>query len=89
MCIRDSVVLVPAFLRANRRLAALPVDPIEVTETTAIPIVGPTDGSMVVDAVVTASMPIIAPQDTGRGRGRRRGESARGTGRSRKVGTRE
>ena len=59
------VVLVPAYVRAHRRLARLPVDPIEVTETTAIPIVGPTDGSMVVDAVVTASMPIIRPGSSG------------------------
>ncbi|MFN8086579.1 MAG: MATE family efflux transporter [Microbacterium sp.] len=83
------LVLVPAYIRAHRALAAMPVDPIEVTATTAIPVIGPTDGSMVVDAVVTASIPVIASQDAVRARGRRRGESARGTRRGRKVGTRE
>ena len=52
-------LLIPAYVRAHRALAKLPVDPIEVTATTAIPIVGPTDGSMVVDAVVTASVPVV------------------------------
>ncbi len=47
------VLLVPAYVRAHRDLARLPVDPAEATETSAIAIVGPTDGSMVVDAVVT------------------------------------
>jgi len=69
------VILIPAYLRADRRLATLPVDPVEVTETTAIPIVGPTDGSMVVDAVVTASIPVVGPPaapDGGAGDGARR-----------------
>lgn len=47
------VILVPAYLRAHRRLALLPVNPSEPTLTTPIAVVGPTDGSMVVDAVVT------------------------------------
>ena len=47
------VLLVPAYVRAHRDLARMPVDPAEATETSAIAIVGPTDGSMVVDAVVT------------------------------------
>lgn len=47
------VLLVPAYVRAHRDLARMKVDPIEATETSAIAIVGPTDGSMVVDAVVT------------------------------------
>ena len=84
------VILIPAYLRADRRLAKLPVDPIEVTATTAIPIVGPTDGSMVVDAVVTASVPVIGPlasPDGGRGDGarRRRRRRARRRGATRRT----
>jgi putative MATE family efflux protein len=57
-----ALVLIPAYLRAHRRLAAMPVEPEFATETTPIPIVGPTDGSMVVDAVLTAPVPImVAP----------------------------
>ncbi|WP_298741082.1 MATE family efflux transporter [uncultured Microbacterium sp.] len=47
------VILIPAYLRAHRKLALLPVNPAEPTLTTPIPVVGPTDGSMVVDAIVT------------------------------------
>jgi len=47
------VLLVPAYIRAHRSLARMPVDPVQATETSTIPIVGPVDGSMVVDAVVT------------------------------------
>ncbi|WP_203137521.1 MATE family efflux transporter [Microbacterium sp. JZ31] len=53
------VLLIPSYVSAHRALGALPVDPIEVTATTAIPIIGPTDGSMAVDAVVTAPAPIM------------------------------
>jgi putative MATE family efflux protein len=53
------VVLVPAYLHAQRQLAAAPVAPAVVTPTTPIPVIGPTDGSMVVDAVVT--QPIVLP----------------------------
>lgn len=53
------VVLVPAYLHAHRRLAATPIAPTVVTPTTPIPVIGPTDGSMVVDAVVT--QPIVLP----------------------------
>jgi hypothetical protein len=53
------VVLVPAYLHAHRQLARTPVSPLAMTPTTPIAIVGPTDGSMVVDAVVTA--PIVLP----------------------------
>ncbi|PCE16168.1 MATE family efflux transporter [Microbacterium sp. SZ1] len=47
------VLLVPAYIRAHRDLAHMKVDPVEATETSTMAIVGPTDGSMVVDAVVT------------------------------------
>lgn len=47
------VLLVPAYIRAHRALGRMPVAPLEATETSAIAIVGPTDGSMVVDAVIT------------------------------------
>ncbi|MBW9092741.1 MATE family efflux transporter [Microbacterium jejuense] len=53
------VVLVPAYVHAHRKLAHEPITPAVATPTTPIPIVGPTDGSMVVDAVVTA--PIVLP----------------------------
>jgi len=53
------VLLVPAYLRAHRALAHLPVAPAEATETSAIAIVGPTDGSMVVDAVVTQPVRVV------------------------------
>ncbi|TDN92443.1 MATE family efflux transporter [Microbacterium sp. BK668] len=50
------VVLVPAYLHARRQLAATPITPTVVTPTTPIAVMGPTDGSMTVDAVVTASI---------------------------------
>lgn len=53
------LLLVPAYLRAHRSLAAMPVDPAEATETSAIAIVGPTDGSMVVDAVFTQPVTVV------------------------------
>jgi putative MATE family efflux protein len=53
------LLLVPAYVRAHRRLAKLPVAPDEATETSAIAIMGPTDGSMVVDSVVTQSVPVV------------------------------
>lgn len=53
------VLLVPAYLRAHRDLAKMPVTPLEPTETSAMAIVGPTDGSMVVDAVITQPVPVI------------------------------
>ena len=48
-----------AYIRAHRALAHLPVAPAEATETSAIAIVGPTDGSMVVDAVVTQPVRVV------------------------------
>lgn len=59
------LLLVPAYVKAHRMLGRLPVDPLEATETSAIAIVGPVDGSMVVDAVVTAP---VAVQRTSRWR---------------------
>lgn len=53
------VLLVPAYVRAHRSLARMPVDPIESTETSTMAIIGPTDGSMVVDAVVTQPVRVI------------------------------
>ncbi|WP_226534026.1 MATE family efflux transporter [Microbacterium paraoxydans] len=53
------VLLVPAYIRAHRALVHLPVAPLEATETSAIAIVGPTDGSMVVDAVVTQPVRVV------------------------------
>lgn len=54
------VILVPAYLRAHRELARMPVTPAVPTPTAAIPVVGPHDGGMVVDAIVT--QPIALPQ---------------------------
>ena len=56
------VVLVPAYLHAHRQLASVPITPSAPTPTTPIPVIGPTDGSMVVDAVVT--QPIVLPTGT-------------------------
>ncbi|WP_243073511.1 MATE family efflux transporter [Microbacterium sp. SS28] len=53
------VVLVPAYLHAHRQLAKTPITPMVMTPTTPIPVMGPTDGSMVVDAIVT--QPIMLP----------------------------
>ncbi|KQM82007.1 MATE family efflux transporter [Agromyces sp. Leaf222] len=57
------VLLVPAYVREHRRLGRMPVQPAVPTETTAIAIIGPTDGSMVVDAVVTQWVPVITVPD--------------------------
>lgn len=54
------VILVPAYIREHRRLGRMPVTPAVPTPTAAIPVIGPTDGSMVVDAIVT--QPVQLPQ---------------------------
>lgn len=56
------VVLVPAYVHAHRALGRMPINPETMTPTTPIPVVGPTDGSMIVDAIVT--QPIALPQQT-------------------------
>ncbi|QYM64263.1 MATE family efflux transporter [Microbacterium sp. Se5.02b] len=56
------VLLVPAYVRAHRALGRLPIAPAEATETSAIAILGPTDGSMVVDAVVTQPVRVVRPR---------------------------
>ncbi|HZU92766.1 MAG TPA: MATE family efflux transporter [Microbacterium sp.] len=53
------LLLVPAYIRAHRELGRMPVNPVEATETSAIAIVGPVDGSMVVDAVVTQPVRVL------------------------------
>ncbi|MFT4258930.1 MATE family efflux transporter [Microbacterium sp.] len=53
------LLLVPAYLRESHRLARLPVDPAQATETSTLAIIGPVDGSMVVDAVVTQPVRVI------------------------------
>ncbi|SBS72719.1 MATE family efflux transporter [uncultured Microbacterium sp.] len=66
------VLLAPAYLRAHRELAGMPIatgDHISPA-TTPIAVVGPTDGSMSVDAVVTRPVPL--PEFTSDGRSRRR-----------------
>jgi Na+-driven multidrug efflux pump len=53
------VILIPAYMRAHRALAKMPVDPLEPTFTTPIALVGPDNSSLNVDAVVTQPVPII------------------------------
>ncbi|MBT2483935.1 MULTISPECIES: MATE family efflux transporter [unclassified Microbacterium] len=53
------VLLVPAYVRAHRELGRQLVDPAEATATSTMAIVGPTDGSMVVDAVITRPIPTV------------------------------
>lgn len=55
-----TVILIPAYVHAHRQLARMPVTPAVPTPTAAIPVIGPSDGSMVVDAIVT--QPITLPQ---------------------------
>lgn len=54
------VVLVPAYIHAHRQLSKAPITPMVATPTTPIAVIGSTDGSMVVDAVVT--QPIVLPR---------------------------
>lgn len=53
------LILVPAYVKAHRALAKMPVDPLEPTLTTPIAIVGPDNSSLNVDAVVTQPVPVI------------------------------
>ncbi|MEN1975148.1 MATE family efflux transporter [Cellulomonas sp. P4] len=67
------VLLVPAYLRAHRQLAAMPIAPLDQVEATPepVPVEGPSDGSMVVDAVVPqprvvdSALPATAPAAPG------------------------
>ncbi len=66
------VVLIPAYVHAHRALASMPIAPPEATPTTPIAVVGPTNGSMVVDAVVTRPIPLAVQEaDVTRRRWRR------------------
>lgn len=63
-----TVILIPAYLRARRELASMPVasaDHISAA-TTPVPVVGPKNGSMVVDAVVTQPVPVVPAGSRGR-----------------------
>ena len=75
------VLLVPAYIREHRRLGAMPVLPETATPTTPIPVVGPVDGSMVVDALVTQPVPVVT--DAGRGHRLRQRMAGRGPRRDR------
>ncbi|MFC7787834.1 MATE family efflux transporter [Microbacterium sp. MAHUQ-60] len=55
-------LLAPAYARAHRALAKMVVSPVEPTLTTPIAVIGPADGSMSVDAVFTAPVPIVPPR---------------------------
>jgi putative MATE family efflux protein len=55
-------ILVPAYVSAHRAFARMPVEPVEMTLTTPIPVIGPTEGSRMVDAVFTAPVPVVAPR---------------------------
>ncbi|MDD7961693.1 MATE family efflux transporter [Microbacterium thalli] len=63
-----TAILVPAYLRARRELASMPVAVADhlTTATTPVPVVGPKNGSMVVDAVVTQPVPIVPATARGR-----------------------
>ena len=65
-----TLVLVPAYLYARRALLRMPVSPLAPTPTTPIPIVGPTNGSLAVDAIVTAPVPVVVPEQRRRLLGR-------------------
>lgn len=69
-------LLVPAYVIEHRRLGRMRVEPLAPTPTTPIPIVGPVDGSMNVDAVVTGSIPAQDPNDTASRRRARDTDSA-------------
>ncbi|BDZ54595.1 MATE family efflux transporter [Agromyces marinus] len=57
------VLLIPAYVREHRRLGRMPVRPTVPTPTTPIAIVGPAEGSGIVDAVLTQPIPVVpAPE---------------------------
>ena len=55
-----TVILIPAYIRAHRKLSHAPINPKILTETTPIAIVGPHEGSDAIDTVITT--PITLPQ---------------------------
>ncbi|MWB97421.1 MATE family efflux transporter [Agromyces seonyuensis] len=55
-------LLIPAYAIEHRRLARMRVEPRTATPTTPIPVIGPVDGSMTVDAVVTGAIPVQEPR---------------------------
>ena len=59
-----ALILVPAYIRAHKRLATMPMAPMTITPTTPIAVIGPVDGSMNVEAVVT--QPVRLPQPSSR-----------------------
>ncbi|MHA7985552.1 MATE family efflux transporter [Rathayibacter sp. CAU 1779] len=67
-----TVLLIPAYVREHRRLGRMRVEPRTATPTTPIAVIGPVDGSMAVDAVVTGAIPVQAPVDIVRSAQRRR-----------------
>ncbi len=71
-----AALLIPAYVREHRRLAKLPIEPDEPTLTTPIAIVGPVDGSMNVDAVVTTTQPIAVVKKSSKRMLRRNDEHA-------------
>lgn len=59
------IILVPAYLAARKKLAEMPVDPKHPTDTTAIAIQGPQDGSYPVDELVITGairLPVVPDQ---------------------------
>ncbi|UOE43369.1 MATE family efflux transporter [Agromyces larvae] len=78
------VLLIPAYVREHRRLARMRVELRTATPTTPIPVVGPVDGSMAVDAVVTGAIPVVSSDLVAPGRGGRGIRSVRLRRRARK-----
>ncbi|WP_395244962.1 MATE family efflux transporter [Agromyces sp. MMS24-K17] len=57
------ILLIPAYVREHRRLGRMRVEPRTATPTTPIQVIGPVDGSMTVDAVVTGAIPVVEAGD--------------------------
>lgn len=55
-------LLVPAYISAHREFGRMPVQPVEATLTTPIAVIGPAEGSRMVDAVFTAPVPVARPR---------------------------
>ncbi|MFJ6677912.1 MATE family efflux transporter [Microbacterium sp. NPDC091382] len=81
--ISAAVILIPSYIRAHKRLATMPMAPMTITPTTPIAVIGPVDGSMTVETVVTQPVPL--PQVSSRMRRalRRRPGAARRLARKR------